>query len=34
MLEAAGFRVIRLTWEQVTGDEAQTVRRLRRALES
>jgi very-short-patch-repair endonuclease len=33
VLEAAGFRVIRLTWEQVTGDEAQTVRRLRRALE-
>jgi very-short-patch-repair endonuclease len=34
MIEAAGFRVIRLTWEQVTGDEAQTVRRLRRALET
>ena len=34
MLEAAGFRVIRLTWEQLTGDEAQTVRRLRRALDS
>jgi hypothetical protein len=33
-LDAAGFRVIRLTWEQVTGDEAQTVRRLRRALET
>jgi hypothetical protein len=32
MIEAAGFRVIRLTWEQVTGDEAQTVRRLRQAL--
>jgi very-short-patch-repair endonuclease len=34
MIEAAGFRVIRLTWEQVTGDEARTVRRLRRALEA
>lgn len=34
MLEAAGFRVIRLTWEQVTGDEAQTVLRIRRAFDS
>ncbi|MFL5902795.1 MAG: type IV toxin-antitoxin system AbiEi family antitoxin domain-containing protein [Solirubrobacteraceae bacterium] len=34
LIEAAGFRVIRLTWEQVTGDEAQTVRRVRQALET
>jgi predicted transcriptional regulator of viral defense system/very-short-patch-repair endonuclease len=33
LLEAAGYRVIRLTWEQVTVDEAQTARRLWRALE-
>jgi hypothetical protein len=32
ILEAAGYRVIRLTWEQVTAEEAQTVERLRRAL--
>ena len=31
-LEAAGFRVIRVTWEQVTADEEQTARRLHRAL--
>lgn len=33
MLEAAGLRVIRLTWSQVTKDTAQTVLRLRRACE-
>jgi very-short-patch-repair endonuclease len=32
-LEAAGFRVLRVTWEQVTLDEEQTVRRLRHALD-
>jgi very-short-patch-repair endonuclease len=33
-LEAAGYRVIRVTWDQVTrdGDTAQTVERLSRAL--
>jgi predicted transcriptional regulator of viral defense system len=34
ILEAAGYRVIRLTWEQVTAEEAQTVRRIRQALET
>jgi predicted transcriptional regulator of viral defense system len=32
VLEAAGYRVLRLTWEQVAAAEAQTVERLRRAL--
>jgi hypothetical protein len=32
LLEAAGYRVIRLTWEQVTADQAQTSLRIRRAL--
>jgi predicted transcriptional regulator of viral defense system len=32
MLEAAGYRVVRVTWAQVTRDTAQTVRRLRRAF--
>src|SRR5204863_3146680 len=31
-LEAAGYRVIRLTWHQVTEREAETVTRLKRAL--
>jgi very-short-patch-repair endonuclease len=31
-LEAAGYRVLRLTWEQVTQRPQQTVARLRRAL--
>jgi very-short-patch-repair endonuclease/predicted transcriptional regulator of viral defense system len=31
-LEAAGWRVIRLTWGQVVREEAQTVARLRRVL--
>ncbi len=30
-LEAAGYRVMRVTWEQVTRSTAQTARRLRRA---
>ena len=34
LLEAAGYRVIRLTQEQVTAESAQTVRRIRRALEA
>jgi very-short-patch-repair endonuclease len=34
MLQAAGYRLIRLTWDQVTRDGAQTVARLRRALAS
>jgi hypothetical protein len=33
LLEAAGYRVIRVTWEQVTDDEARTVHRLRHALD-
>ena len=32
MLEAAGYRVMRLSWEQVTREQAETVRRLRSAL--
>jgi putative AbiEi antitoxin of type IV toxin-antitoxin system/uncharacterized protein DUF559 len=32
ILEAAGYRVVRLTWAQVTRDEKQTALRLRRAL--
>jgi very-short-patch-repair endonuclease len=32
LLEAAGYRVLRLTWEQVTADHAQTALRIRRAL--
>jgi hypothetical protein len=32
MLEAAGYRVVRLTWSQVTRDVEQTVRRLRRVF--
>jgi len=32
LLEAAGYRVLRLTWEQVTVDQAQTALRIRRAL--
>jgi very-short-patch-repair endonuclease len=31
-LEAAGYRVLRVTWEQVTAAEAQTADRLRQAL--
>jgi predicted transcriptional regulator of viral defense system len=34
LLEAAGYRVIRLTREQVSTESAQTVRRIRRALEA
>lgn len=30
-LEAAGYRVVRVTWDQVTRETAQTVRRLRAA---
>ena len=33
LIEDAGYRVIRLTWEQVVHQEQQTVRRLRQALE-
>lgn len=33
ILEAAGYRVIRLTWNQVTRERAQTVARLRTVLE-
>jgi len=33
-LEAAGYRVVRLTWQQVKRGRAQTVSRLRRALEA
>jgi Protein of unknown function (DUF559)/AbiEi antitoxin C-terminal domain len=32
LLEAAGYHVLRLTWEQVTVDPAQTALRIRRAL--
>jgi hypothetical protein len=32
MLEAAGYRVMRLTWSQVTLKEQETVLRLKRAL--
>jgi very-short-patch-repair endonuclease len=32
-LEAAGLRVLRADWSQVTGDHAQTAQRLRRALD-
>lgn len=32
VLEAAGYRVLRLTWAQVTRDENQTAARLRRIL--
>jgi uncharacterized protein DUF559 len=32
LLEAAGYRVLRLTWEQVTADQAQSARRIRLAL--
>jgi very-short-patch-repair endonuclease len=32
-LEAAGLRVLRADWWQVTGDDAQTAQRLRRALD-
>ena len=31
-LEAAGLRVLRADWSQVTGDDAQTAQRLRRSL--
>jgi very-short-patch-repair endonuclease len=31
-LEAAGYRVIRLTWDQVTRRPAQTAARINRAL--
>jgi hypothetical protein len=31
-LEAAGYRVVRLNWRQVTREEGQTVRRLRRIV--
>lgn len=31
-LEAAGYRVVRLNWRQVTAEEEQTVRRLRRIV--
>ncbi len=31
-IEAAGYRVLRLTWQQLTGDGLQTVTRLRAAL--
>jgi very-short-patch-repair endonuclease len=31
-LEAAGYRVVRFTWRQVTEHEAQTVKRLRAAI--
>ena len=34
ILEAAGYRVLRLTWEQVTAEEEQTVQRIRQALET
>jgi very-short-patch-repair endonuclease len=34
VLEAAGYRVLRLTWEQVTAEEEQTVQRIRQALET
>lgn len=32
MLEAAGYRVLRVNWKQVTRQQDETVRRLRRAL--
>ena len=32
VLEASGFRVIRLTWDQVKDHPAQTIRRIRRLL--
>jgi predicted transcriptional regulator of viral defense system len=32
MLEAAGYRVVRVTWAQITRETAQTVSRLRRAF--
>jgi very-short-patch-repair endonuclease/predicted transcriptional regulator of viral defense system len=32
-LEAAGWRVVRLTWAQITREQAQTVARLRRVFE-
>jgi len=32
LLEAAGYRVLRLSWERVTADYAQTALRIRRAL--
>ena len=32
LLEAAGYRVLRLSWERVTADHAQTALRIRRAL--
>jgi len=32
MLEAAGYRVLRVNWRQVTRDTDETVRRIRRAL--
>jgi very-short-patch-repair endonuclease len=31
-LEAAGYRVVRLNWRQVTAEQEQTVRRLRRIV--